>query len=265
MNTLNKKSPIGLFDSGVGGLTVLKRLKEILPDETYIYYGDTEHMPYGEKTKAQLIEYSTPIFNFFKKKGCKAVVMACNTTSSNIFTEVKDKYDFKMYSIVHSISEILSKLPVKKLGILATRATIESGAYQNIINSYNHDIRVIGQSCPDWVHIVEDNTEDLPDNIDIIKQDLASMLKNKPERIVLGCTHYPYLLDTLSKFAPRDMFIDPAADFAKYIKNDLAKNDLLNNEKTTDDEFFVSSEPENFRISAQMFYKLTQDPALLPF
>lgn len=265
MSISNKKSPIGLFDSGVGGLTVLKRLKEILPDETYIYYGDTLHMPYGEKTKEQLIEYSTPIFNFFEKEGCKAVVMACNTTSSNIFTEVKDKYKFKMYSIVHSVSEILAKLPVKKLGIFATRATITSGAYQNIINSYNHDIKVIGQYCPDWVHIVEDNSADLPVNIDIIEQDLKTMLKNKPEKIVLGCTHYPYLLNVLTQFAPSDMFIDPAVDFAKYIKNDLAKNNLLNNEEKADDKFFVSSEPENFRISAKTFYELKQAPELLTF
>jgi len=146
---VDKNSPIALFDSGVGGLTVLNQLKKILPNETFVYYGDTLHMPYGEKTKEQLLDYSAKIFSFFESKKCKAVVMACNTTSSVIYPIVKDKYSFKLYSIVHSVSKILSQLDVERLGIFATRATITSNAYQNSIAEFNPNMKVFGQYCPD--------------------------------------------------------------------------------------------------------------------
>ena len=114
-NKLNSDSPIAFFDSGIGGLTVLNKVKKVLPNESFIYYGDTVHMPYGEKTKEQLLEYSDNIFRFFEEKGCKAVVMACNTTSSVIYNDVKGKYNFKLYPIVQSVAEILSKLNISRL------------------------------------------------------------------------------------------------------------------------------------------------------
>lgn len=261
----NNNSPIALFDSGVGGLTVLNRLKAILPDEKYIYYGDTIHMPYGEKSKIELLNYSQSIFNFFESKGCKAVVMACNTTSSVIYEDVKDKYDFKLFSIVHSVSEILSKLDIKNLGIFATRATIESGAYQRKIAQYNPDMKVYGQYCPMWVHIVEENSMNLPENQQIIKSDLDKMLKNNPDKIVLGCTHYPFLTKILSKYAPSDLFIDPSDYFANYIKDYLKNNDMLANQIQDKDEFYVSSNPEQFMKSSEMFCQLNDLPQLLTF
>ena len=135
LNKFNNNSPIAFFDSGVGGLTVLNKVKAILPNESCVYYGDTLHMPYGEKTKEQLLDYSDKIFRFFESIGCKAVVMACNTTSSVIYNDVKDKYNFKLFPIVQSVSEMLAELPISRLGIFATRATIISEAYQNEISA----------------------------------------------------------------------------------------------------------------------------------
>lgn len=264
-NNNDKNSPIALFDSGVGGLTVLNKLKKILPNENYIYYGDTAHMPYGEKTKEQLLEYSDNIFRFFEKRGCKAVVMACNTTSSVIYEEVKDKYNFRLFSIVHSVAKILSSLDIERLGIFATRATISSGAYQKKITDYNPMIKVYGQHCPQWVHIVEENTADQPENIKIIHSDLMKMLQNNPQKIVLGCTHYPFLSNVLSQIAPEDLFIDPAIDFADYIKNELFAENMLSNSDTSAEEFFVSSNPESFKVSAKMFYEIKENPQLLTF
>ena len=262
-NISQKSQPIALFDSGVGGLTVLNQLKKILPNETYLYFGDTLHMPYGEKTKTQLLEYSDKIFKYFEKRNCKAVVMACNTTSSQVFEDLKDRYNFKIYSIVHSVSEVLGSLDIARLGIFATRGTILSGAYQEKITQINPNMKVFGQFCPDWVHIVEENSMNQLSNIKIIKCDLEKMLENNPQKIVLGCTHYPYLLDVLSEFAPREMFIDPAIDFAKYIKFDLDKQNLLAESKEYGDEFFVSSNPESFKVSAKMFCELEDKPELL--
>lgn len=265
-NNINNNSPIAFFDSGVGGLTVLNKVKKILPDENYVYYGDTLHMPYGEKTKEQLLEYSDNIFKLFQDLGCKAVVMACNTTSSVIYEEVKNKYDFKIFPIVQSVSEILSQLPVNRLGIFATRATIESKAYQKEIFKHNPNIEVFGQHCPDWVHIVESNAANLPENIEIIRNDFNKMIKNNPEKIVLGCTHYPFLLNVLTKFAPVELFIDPAEFFAQKIKDELKKDNLLREENTPAfEKFYVSSNPESFKISAKMFYEINETPELLTF
>ena len=191
--------------------------------------------------------------------------MACNTTSSVVYETVKDKYDFKLFSIVHSVSEVLSKLQVKKLGIFATRATIMSGAYNEKIGQFNPNIKVYGQYCPNWVHIVEENSMNLPESVKIIKSDFDKMMQNKPDKIVLGCTHYPFLTDVLAKFGSKDLFIDPAEPFAKYIKEYLAKNSMLSDFKTGNDEFYVSSNPDNFKKSSVMFYKLEKNPELLVF
>lgn len=269
MTILNKNldcnSSIAFFDSGIGGLTVLNKVKKVLPEESFIYYGDTLHMPYGEKSKEQLLKYSDKIFKFFEAKGCKAVVMACNTTSSVIYEDVKGKYNFKLYPIVQSVAEILAKSGVNRLGIFATRATIESKAYEKEISKYSPDIKVFGQFCPQWVHFVEENSMNLPQNISVIKSDLEKMLGNNPDKIVLGCTHYPFLLDVLSKFAPRELFIDPAESFARLIKEDLAKSNLLTNSQNRFEAFYVSSNPENFKSSSKMFYNVKDLPELLTF
>lgn len=264
-NNINSNSPIAFFDSGVGGLTVLNKVKKILPNENYVYYGDTLHMPYGEKTKEQLLEYSENIFRFFEELNCKAVVMACNTTSSVIYEDVKDKYNFKIFPVVQSVSEILSHLPINRLGIFATRATIESKAYPNEIGKYNKTMQIFGQHCPNWVHIVENNSLTDPKCIEIIRQDLMQMLKNNPEKIVLGCTHYPFLLDILSTFAPKELFIDPAESFAQKIKDTLAEDGFLNNTNNPTEKFFVSSNPQAFKESAKMFYEVKDMPELLTF
>jgi glutamate racemase len=260
----DKHSPIAFFDSGIGGLTVLNKVKKILPNENFLYYGDTLHMPYGEKTKEELIEFSDKIFKFFEQKGCKAVVMACNTTSSVVYEEVKNKYNFRLYPIVQSVAKILSQMPIERLGIFATRVTISSGAYQKEICKYNENMKIFGQFCPQWVHIVEENSMNKPENIEIIKSDLDKMLKNNPEKIVLGCTHYPFLLDVLSKFASNDLFFDPAISFAQYIKDDLDKYNLLNDNSSQEfEKFYVSSNPQNFKTSSKMFYDVTDLPELL--
>ena len=266
MNTSRNDMPIGFFDSGVGGLTVLKEVKRLMPNENFIYFGDTLHVPYGEKTKEQLLDYSKDILNFFQEKHCKAVVMACNTTSSTIYEDIKDKYYFKIYPIVQSIAKILGKMQLERIGIFATPATINSGAYQKEIAKYNSEIKIYGRDCPQWVKIVENNTIENPQSIEIIKNDLNIMLRMNPQKIVLGCTHYPFLLPILTKFAPRELFIDPATYFANLINSDLILSGL-NREKDSEhyEEFYVSSNPNKFVESAKMFYKLQGLPQLLTF
>lgn len=266
MSILKNNSPIGFFDSGVGGLTVLKRLKELLPNENIIFYGDSAHVPYGEKTEEELLSYAKNILAFFAGKDCKAVVMACNTTSSLIYNDIKGLYDFKLYPVVQSVAQVIAQLPIKRLGVFATKATIESNAYPNEIHKYREDMQIFGQYCPNWVKIVEANTVETPESVLDIKNNLNKMLENNPEKIILGCTHYPYLLGILSKYAPEDMFIDPSISFAKFIKDDLTKCNLLNTANNTPiEEFYVSASPSLFKEAAARFYKLKENPVLIEF
>lgn len=262
-NTSNNNSPIGFFDSGVGGLTVFKKVKELLPNENYLYFGDTANMPYGEKTEEQLIEYASNIFNFFKQKSVKAVVMACNTTSAITYEKLKNNYNFKIYPIIQSVCSTLANLNnVNKLCIIATPATIKSKAYSKGIAKYNRKTEVFELSAPNWVRIVEEHRINQPQSILQVEEILEIAKQFSPDKIVLACTHYPYLMSILTKFIPENKFIDPAIYFARNIKEDLEKSGILNN-KFEYEKFFVSSEPENFKIASELFYKLDKMPELV--
>lgn len=262
MNSINEKK-IAFFDSGVGGLTVFNELKKILPKENYLYFGDLKNIPYGAKSKDELLKIADEIFKYLETQDVKAVVMACNTTSANTYEELKDNYNFKIYPIIQSCAEVFAQMPVNKIGVFATEATIKSSAYARELKKYNAGLQVMEMSCPPWVRIVEDRLFDEPESIEIIKSYLARMLWNSPEKIILGCTHYPYLLDVLSKYAPRDIFIDPADVFARYIKSDLEKSNLVNQQGLGSEEFAVSANPERFQSAASMFYALKSQPKVV--
>ncbi len=258
--------PLAFFDSGVGGLTVLKRVKELLPDEITLYFGDTKHMPYGEKTEAQLIEYADNIFKFFEKKNAKAVIMACNTTSAVTYEKLKNNYNFKIYPIIQSVCSAIAKLNgITRLGIIATPATVNSHAYKNEIKKYNPDIEVFEIAAPDWVKIVEANKINETESINKVKEILDNINTFHPDKIILACTHYPYLMKILTKFIPENKFIDPAIYFAQIIKNDMEQCCLTSKNQTGNEFFFVSSSPENFIKSSEMFYKLNKLPDLISF
>ena len=218
-------------------------------------------MPYGEKSEAELLEYADDILNFLCAKNVKAVVMACNTTSSVIYDKIKDKYGIKIYPIIQSAASILAQLPVKKIGVFATPATIKSGVYKKEIQKHNPNIEVIQISCPEWVRIVEEHRINQPQSILQVKEKMDEMLSYAPDKIILGCTHYPYLTEVLTKFASKEMFIDPSVYFAEYIKNDLIKNGMTETSNAFE-EIYVSAHPENFEKSAKMFYELKNTPQL---
>ena len=234
-----------------------------MPNEDYIYYGDLKHSPYGEKTKEQLIEYAENIFNFFIEKDVKAVVMACNTTSAIAYESLKDKYDVKIYPIVQSCANVLSLLELERLGVFATPVTINSHIYAREIHKYNEKMEVYEIACPEWVKIVESGMEYYESSKDVLKKYLDKMLENNPQKIILGCTHYPYLRSVLTDIVGQDIFIDPSIIFSNYIKFDLEKNNMLNSsDKEGSEEFHVSANPLEFKNAAAMFYKLGEEPKL---
>jgi len=254
---------IAFFDSGVGGLTVFKKLKELLPNENYIYFGDLKNIPYGEKSKSELIKIADKIFSFFEQQDVKAVVMACNTTSANTYDTLKDKYKFKIYPIIQSCAGIIAKMPARRIGILATEATIKSGAYSKELKKYNPNLETFEMACPPWVGIVEDKKQKESKSAACVQSYLGEILKHYPDKIVLGCTHYPYLLGILEKFVQKDMFIDPAQYFAEFIKADLEKNGLLNESGEGSEQFFVSANPEKFKEVSSTFYSIKELPTLI--
>lgn len=256
--------PIGFFDSGVGGLTVFEKVKRILPNENCLYFGDLKNIPYGEKSKEQLIEFADGIFKFFEKQEAKAVVMACNTTSAAVYEALKDNYSFKVYPIIQSCAKIIAGMEVEKIGVFATKMTIESKAYSTELKKYKDNLDVFEIACPEWVKIVEGKTQNEPESITFIEYYLNKMLENHPDKIILGCTHYPYLLDVLTKFAPREMFIDPSECFAEFIKEDLAKNNMLSESLAEGyEKFFVSASPDHFKEASSVFYPLKGAPILV--
>ncbi len=223
-----------------------------------------KNSPYGQKSKTQLLDITSNIFEYFKNRDVKAVVMACNTTSANVYEEYKNSFNYKIYPIIQTCAKVISDLPIKKLGVFATSATISSGAYKREINKHNSNIEVFEMSCPGWVQIVEENKQNDEKSIVKVKENLDKMLENNPEKIILGCTHYPFLLDILSQFAPKEMFIDPSEYFANYVKSDLEKLHLTN-DVGGNEEILVSANPNEFKIAAQMFYKLQDMPSVIEF
>lgn len=265
MTRLNN-SPIGFFDSGVGGVTVFEQVKKLLPNENYIYFGDTKNMPYGEKTETQLLEFADRIFKFLEKQNSKAVIMACNTTSAVVYEKLKNNYDFEIYPIIQSVAKEIAKLPLKKIGVFATHATINTHCYKTEIQRYNPDMEVFEIACPGWVKIVENGEEQTNDAINAVMEKMDEMKKYNPEKIILGCTHYPYLLDILTQFAERESFINPSIEFAKIIKQDLKTKGLLNTTGGNSfEKFYVSKSPENFKKAASMFYQINEMPELVDF
>ena len=234
-----------------------------MPDENYLYFGDTKNMPYGEKTGEQLIEFADKIFRFFESKNAKAVVMACNTTSAITYEKLKDNYNFKIYPIIQSVCSTIAKLEgVKKLGVIATPATINSHSYSREIAKYNKDMQIFELAAPNWVRIVEEHRITQPQSIMQVEEILDIMKGFEPDKIVLACTHYPYLINVLKKFMPETKFIDPSLYFAKNIKEDLTKSGLLNN-KFEYEKFYVSSNPENFKTASEIFYKINELPEVV--
>lgn len=263
MESAEKDKAIGVMDSGVGGLTVLKQLLNVMPSENYLYFGDTKNLPYGEKTKEQLIEIVKEIFAFFEKQNVKAVVLACNTTSATAYEELKDKYSFKIYPLIQTVSKcvVLDK-SLDRIGVMATEATVNSQKYTSELKKNNPAVEVFEQACPKWVPIVENQIKDY-DEKSVITGYLNSVLEFNPKKIILGCTHYPYLLDKLAKYAPQDLFINPAQLFANYIKQDLLKHNILNTDSSGSVSYFASSEPDVFKKNAKLFLEIDSLPQLV--
>ncbi len=256
---LNASQPIGIFDSGVGGLTVAKEIKRLLPNENLIYFGDTKHLPYGEKSKEAITGYATQITNFLLEKGCKAIVIACNSATANALNEVMELVDGRV-PVIDVISPVAEKVAFEihnNVGVIATKATVNSGLYRKSIRKHNRFIKVDELATPLLVPAIEEGFRNHPITHAIIYNYLSSNKLKNIETLILGCTHYPLLMEEIKQFyGNRVRIIDSPSIVANQLRMILEQHHLLNDQKNPEYRFYVSDVTKNFeKISRKIFGK----------
>jgi len=251
-------SPIGLFDSGVGGLTVASAIRLTLPAEQMIYFGDTAHLPYGDKSKETIIGYSIGITKFLLEKGCKVILIACNSASSNAFQEVKEFVGDKalvMNVIDPVIDFVANEEDVHNIGVIGTKATINSSTYTNGIKKINPGIEVSSLATPLLVPMIEEGF--IFDDISnaIVRSYLSRKELQGIDSLILGCTHYPIIKNQISRFFNFEVnVIDSARIVAEKLRDELIQRKLLRTDNAPRHEFYVSDHTDYFEIIARMFF-----------
>ncbi len=252
-----KDKAIGIFDSGVGGLTVLKEIERLLPNEDIIYFGDTARVPYGNKSKSTVIKFSTENILFLLKKKVKIVVVACNTASALSLDYLKDIFSVPLLGVIEAgASKALKVTKNKKIAVIGTRSTINSASYEHEMLKRDKKVKVYSKACPLFVPLVEEGILSGEITRRVIEMYLSNIKKTGVDVIILGCTHYPLLKKEISRYLRKTRIVDSATEVALYTKKVLADNDILRrNKKTGKREFYVTDEPNGFVKLAGLFLK----------
>ena len=255
MDKLNRGA-IGIFDSGLGGLTVFREIEKVLPHEDLIYFGDTARVPYGSKSRNSVIRFSTESILFLLKKKVKLVVVACNTSSSLALDYLKKIFSIPLIGVIAAGSKkAISVSKKKRIGIIGTKSTIKSGAYQKEIFKQDKGAYIYVKACPLFVPLVEEGLLNGRITNSIIKMYLQEV-KDKIDTLILGCTHYPLLKKAIGDYLKGVYLIDSAKEVALETKNALQQNGLLNEySKKASKDFYVTDEPFSFRKKAVVFLK----------
>lgn len=251
----NKSAPLGVFDSGVGGLTVVAEIHRLLPRESYIYYADTAHVPYGPRDPRELKGFASNITSFLAGEGCKMIIIACNTSTSLAYEELKTRYDIPLIGVIEpGVDEALKVTVSGRIGVIGTVATINSGSYQNLIKKKSPQAQVTAVPCPLLVPMVEAGKI----RGDEVREALAAYLRplqqDRIDTLILGCTHYPFLLPAIRDIAgPSVTVVDPALETVRLAALKLQKLDLLQEEGAPDRRYYASGDPEAFRRMGSRF------------
>lgn len=248
---------IGVFDSGLGGLTVLKEITSILPSENIVYFGDTARVPYGSRSKETVIKYTFQAINFLISKGVKAIVIACNTATARSLKLAQEKYDIPIIGVIEAGARTATYTTRNKVvGVIGTEGTINSKAYESEINKLDDEIKIIGKACPLFVPIVEEGWANTEVAELTAKKYLQDLQDSHIDSLVLGCTHYPLLKKTINKVLDNKIaLVNPARETAKDLKDVLTKKNLLNNslDKEGYYKYYVSDIPERFASIGREF------------
>lgn len=250
-------SPIGVFDSGVGGLTVLKELLEILPNEHFIYFGDTNRVPYGTKPQSVVERYVLEIVAYFKSRNAKAVVIACNTaTGAGLEAAVQEFPDMKIIGVIESgVDEAIRVTKQAKIGLLATDGTVRSEIYQREILHVDPTAKVLAQGCPKFVECVEAfqlNSEAMKS----AEVEYLMPMKGFVDTIILGCTHFPIIEENIRAFmGPEVVLVNPAKNTALKTRERLSESDQLCDDPRGSVEYHVSKRTDAFPQFIEMLFQ----------
>lgn len=245
-------APIGVFDSGVGGLTVAREIMRQIPDERIVYFGDTARVPYGSKSPNTIIRYSRQIIRFLRTKNVKAIVVACNTASAFALETIKPELDIPIIGVVKPGAKVAARTTENgKIGVIGTEGTIRSEIYTKTIHRENKDAQVMGRACPLFVPLVEEGWIKDPVTVAVAERYLQPFKESDIDTLILGCTHYPLLRSTVREIMGEGVnLVNPAYETAVELRRLLAEQGIANDGKIQNREekyqFYVSDAAEKF-------------------
>lgn len=260
-NHTDKNAPIGVFDSGVGGLTVAREIMRQIPNEKIIYFGDTARVPYGSKSRETVTRFSKQIVRFLSTFEVKTIVVACNTASAYALDELEAESDIPMIGVVKPGAKAASEVTRNgRIGVIATEATIGSKIYNQYITELNKDVTIYGKACPLFVPLVEEGLWVDPVTDEIAKRYLAELIDLDIDTLILGCTHYPLIRSTLGRIMGENVtLVNPAYETARELKEMLGEKGLLNDSAPALGEnqyqFYVSDTADKFKNFANSIIK----------
>lgn len=253
-----KEQPVGIFDSGVGGLTVAHAIKQILPGESLVYFGDTAHLPYGDKSAEAIRYYSGRITEFLLNQNAKVVLVACNSASASAFDTLKKEFQDRaiLIDVIDPVVNYLSTRNFRKIGVIGTKRTISSGTYDQKLKDMSPQTTVVSMATPLLVPMIEEGF--IFDDISnaIIRSYLSDETLAGIEALILGCTHYPIIKNQISKFFNFNVeVVDSARIVSMVLRETLEKNKMLNDSGNVHDQFFISDYTTYFEKIARMFFE----------
>jgi glutamate racemase len=241
---------IGIFDSGIGGLTVASEIKRLMPNIQITYFGDTAHLPYGDKSQELICSYSDAICAFLIQQGCKTIVIACNTASALAYAYLKDKYsEINFVSVINPVVDYCVANNLSSLSLIATKGTVKSKAYLNKLQSEIPDVKLHQIATPLLVPIIEENMENTLVSNEVLKLYLINKEVKSSQGLILGCTHYPVLKEEIKRILKVEV-IDGSIIVAKYLADKFSEMDAA----LTPDRFFMSDYTDVFQDMAQRFF-----------
>ncbi len=249
-------APIGIFDSGLGGLTVFKQVQQLLPAENLIYFGDTARVPYGTKGKATVQKFARQIANYLYIRGVKLIVVACNTASSLALEYLQNLFPLPIVGVVDPAARSALRVShSQRIGVIGTTATIASGKFEATLRNYDPAVTVISQPCPLFVPLIEEGWLDSPVTEEVARIYLKPVLEQKIDTLILGCTHYPLIIPVIRKIVGSGItIVDTAQETAREVQQLLTSRNLLNRQTTPAQyQFVVTDFPQKFEEIAQRF------------
>ena len=245
--TPSQNNPIGVIDSGVGGISVLKCIRAHLPHENLIYVADSKFAPYGEKSSEEITVRVLTVFDFLNKQEVKSVVVACNTATAASIQIVREKFDYPIIGMEPAVKPASLMSKNKVVGVLATAGTLLSAKFSALLEHHGNDIHFITQPCSGLVELVEQGDTESPELIALLKKYIDPLLKEEIDTLVLGCTHYSFLKTAIKKLMPEYIkIVDTGDAVSNYLKNVLIEKNMLNqNAKPGTTDFWTNSLDQN--------------------